>query len=445
MLMHSLSLYEKVEPKYGWPRNDLAGALATFVVGNYAAMTGEKAAEHVAAVATQLRSSAPLRAALSRQDPQALRNFFEQQAMVGTFMILAQKTHEGQPLAPEQLAQLRQQARENLRLVLMRDPAQMSIGPQGVRLPPPAAAPPGATAAPQGVSGTLWHNNYLIAGQSGVQLATLNGGPSTSVTHNREHDVYVWPDGGQYMVASVNVRYGHTDITVIDRASGKTAHQGRLTGRMHGASPSPADKRLVQVSQTYETLGPADEYILDLTTLKRLRTIADDDQFAWLPDGRFMLISRITGSMRIGSLGSTAEMVVGRLQLPEDRAMGDFSVSPNGRQLMMVLPRRAAVPRESNLWIANIDGSSLEQLTDVKAFGGARWSPDGRYVTYKVDTGHACSTAGFCAGSCDQYYTPVELRKVKGQDGQPGSRNFMITGRFGKPEPLGCSVIAWTP
>jgi hypothetical protein len=394
--------------------------------------------EDVAAVAAQLRASPAFRAALQARGPQALRDFYEQQAMAGMFMVLSQTAHEQQPLPPERLARLRDAARAQLRQALQRDPAQLSIGPQGLVI---AAAP----ARPAAVAGTLWHNSYTLNSARGVQLSPLGGGASTQLTHDRDTAVYAWPDGRHYMVTRWQVRPSATHITVIDRATGDTVLDRQAEGYLTAFQPSPVDRRLVIMRRGTGPRASMDEQVLDLQTMRSRRAIADDDHAAWMPDGRLMLIGMKTGLMRVVGVDGGPEQAVGRLPVPADRVMGEFKVSPDGRQLIVALGRRGGATRELDLWIASIDGSGLEQLTQVRAFGGATWSPDGRHVAYKVDTGHVCSTAGYCTGSCDQYYTPVELRKVRGLDGTPGSLRFTVDNRFGTSEKLGCSVLAWTP
>lgn len=136
-LAQSLEVYQKLEAKFGWTRNDVAGAVAAFLVGNYMVMTGAQVPdEDFVAVAQQLRASPQLRNTLNRQTPQALRDFYEQQAMVGTFMALAQMSNEKQPLPADRLAHLRDSARANLRMALKRDPAGMTIGPAGMTVGP---------------------------------------------------------------------------------------------------------------------------------------------------------------------------------------------------------------------------------------------------------------------------------------------------------------------
>lgn len=136
-LQQSLDVYKKLEARFNWPGNDVAGAVAAFLVGNYMVMTGQQVPdEHFVAVAAQLRASLRLRSVLAAQPAQSLRDFYEQQAMVGTFMALAQMSHDRQPLPADRLEHLRQSARANLQMALRRNPADLMLGPNGLVMAP---------------------------------------------------------------------------------------------------------------------------------------------------------------------------------------------------------------------------------------------------------------------------------------------------------------------
>lgn len=295
-----------------------------------------------------------------------------------------------------------------------------------------------------GPIGTLWHDNYALDFRSGVQLAHLDGSLPTQVTTSDEASIAVWPDGKQYVVTDWNVYDDYTDITVIDRITGNTVYQEQVDYYLRDVSPSPTSKSLVKVRYGKDSISPFEEYVLDFSTMKILYVIPEKEWFAWMPDGRFMLINIDTGNMRIVNLDTKAEIPAGNLNVPADRIIGDFSVSPTGTQFIMVMDRRGATSREPDLWIGNIDGTEFEQLTDTKLIAGANWSPDGRYVAYTTDTGSICNFGG-CLGSCEQWYTPVNLRKVQGLPNTPGSEEFRINNRQGNQQILGCSVLAWTP
>ncbi len=109
--------YHQLERKLGWPTDDVAGAMAALLAGNYMAMTGQELSdESVSAAGHQLRASASVQSLLGQLSPADRRRLYEQCAMLGTFMALANKTTQQQPA--QVVANLRQSARENLRVVI---------------------------------------------------------------------------------------------------------------------------------------------------------------------------------------------------------------------------------------------------------------------------------------------------------------------------------------
>lgn len=130
--VESMGFYQKIEAKMGWPRNDIGGALAAFIVGNYWAYTGVEVSDaQFAAVAEQLRSQPGLHASFQNSSAQALRNMYEQSAMVGAFMVLALKSME-RTADPQKQDRLRTAAGANLKQVLGIDPARLRINEQGI-------------------------------------------------------------------------------------------------------------------------------------------------------------------------------------------------------------------------------------------------------------------------------------------------------------------------
>ncbi|GAB2876103.1 hypothetical protein GCM10027277_51860 [Pseudoduganella ginsengisoli] len=130
----SMGVWMQLETKLGLPRNDVGGALAAFLVGNYMVMTGKEVSdEEFGVVVEQLRRQPSLRSTLGGQSPAALRDLYEQSAMTGTFMALAWKSQQTNPQPAAQQANLRHAARENLRTIGL-DPDRLHISARGVSL-----------------------------------------------------------------------------------------------------------------------------------------------------------------------------------------------------------------------------------------------------------------------------------------------------------------------
>jgi len=131
----SMDVYQQIAAKMGWQRDDLDGAMAAFIVGNYMVFANRAVQDgEFAAVAEQLRQGGGTRRLAEKQSPEALRNLYEKSAMVGAFMALAYKSQQ-QKAQPEHVAaNLRNSARENLKLALGTDPERLQIDERGVML-----------------------------------------------------------------------------------------------------------------------------------------------------------------------------------------------------------------------------------------------------------------------------------------------------------------------
>lgn len=125
--------YHQLEQKLGWPADDVAGAMAALLAGNYMAMTGTELSDSsVSAAGHQLRASASVQNLLTQLSAADRRRLYEQCAMLGTFMALANKTTQQQPA--NVVANLRQSARENLRVVLGDAADTLRFNEQGLQL-----------------------------------------------------------------------------------------------------------------------------------------------------------------------------------------------------------------------------------------------------------------------------------------------------------------------
>lgn len=131
----SMGVWTQLEAKLGLPRNDVGGALAAFLVGNYMVMTGKEVSdEEFGVVVEQLRRQPSMRSILGTQSPAVLRDLYEQSAMTGTFMALAYKSQQTTPQPAAQQANLRHAARENLRTIGV-DPDRVKIDARGISVP----------------------------------------------------------------------------------------------------------------------------------------------------------------------------------------------------------------------------------------------------------------------------------------------------------------------
>ena len=128
-----MPLYQQIERQLGWPQDDLPGAMAAVVAGNYMVMTSTELSDAlVAAAGNQLRASAAVQERVGLLSAADRRRLYEQCAMLGTFMAVAIKTLPQQPA--NVAANLRQSARENLHVILGSSADTVRFTPQGLWL-----------------------------------------------------------------------------------------------------------------------------------------------------------------------------------------------------------------------------------------------------------------------------------------------------------------------
>ena len=125
--------YQQIERKLGWPRDDVAGAVAALIAGNYMVMTDTTLSDPVVAAAgDQLRNSASMQETLGKLSANDRRRLYEQSAMLGTFMAAAHMSRQQQ--SKEVLLNLRDSAHKTLELLLGDRVDKLQFTPQGIRL-----------------------------------------------------------------------------------------------------------------------------------------------------------------------------------------------------------------------------------------------------------------------------------------------------------------------
>ena len=128
----TLEGYHQIESKFGLRRYDLAGAVATFVAGNYIAWRDEPFPdEHFKPLVQQMRGAlsgvSELRGA-SRAEKQEM---YEQLAILGTYMALTREGLQQQP-DPQLRASMKRAAKGYLQQFLQIDPERVRIDAHGL-------------------------------------------------------------------------------------------------------------------------------------------------------------------------------------------------------------------------------------------------------------------------------------------------------------------------
>jgi Tol biopolymer transport system component len=92
----------------------------------------------------------------------------------------------------------------------------------------------------------------------------------------------------------------------------------------------------------------------------------------WMPDGQLLLTDKD------GVHLSTADYKAAPVLIPNSQNFGDFSVSPDGKQIAFV--RRATTGAPRHIYMMNIDGSGTRQVTQsaTSEETSVQFSPDGK-------------------------------------------------------------------
>ncbi len=167
----------------------------------------------------------------------------------------------------------------------------------------------------------------------------------------------------------------------------KVSHDGRyiLTFWMPGSDPE--ERRLTifnaETGEIVKSGSPLDG-----------KTVVDSPA-AWLPDGRYILL--VGRDLYVSSPTANADTLVATLPLPDNsvfqdgRSQSGFSqltVSPDGQKIAFDWDVRRRNTADSHIFVANVDGTGLHQLTAPPdpssplnfSYGSASWSPDSRWV-----------------------------------------------------------------
>ncbi|WP_311268399.1 amidohydrolase family protein [Sphingobium sp. WCS2017Hpa-17] len=119
----------------------------------------------------------------------------------------------------------------------------------------------------------------------------------------------------------------------------------------------------------------------DSLSLQPTRTLSYDAQEGtWMqpdisPDGRTILFDLLGDIYALDAAGGTARPLLTGMAFERNPVF-----SPDGKQFAFISDRSGV----TNLWIANVDGTGLKQLshdTTVAIYTSPAWSPDGRFVT----------------------------------------------------------------
>ncbi|MDH5633232.1 MAG: Tol-Pal system beta propeller repeat protein TolB [Gammaproteobacteria bacterium] len=213
-----------------------------------------------------------------------------------------------------------------------------------------------------------------------LQIADSDGyGPVTAVTSREPLMSPAWsPDGNQ--IAYVSFEGKRSMVYIQEVATGKRERIAQFQGINSAPAWSPDGRRL---ALTLSKDGSPDIYIRDVATgrLERVTTHgAIDTEPAWSPDGRYLVFT----SDRAGG-PQIYQMDLERRELKRLTFEGDYnaraSYSVDGKRLTLVTRERGRY----HVGVLNLDGLSLQILTDSQLDESPSFAPNGRMVLYATE------------------------------------------------------------
>ncbi|HSI59244.1 MAG TPA: DUF6683 family protein [Ideonella sp.] len=132
--LQSFETYRKLEHKLGVPSNDVAGAMAAYIAGNYMALHNVEVPDaHFQRLVAQMREALGGQDSFVSASARQKRQMYEQLAMVGTFMAVARQAFLQNP-NPASEQNFRNAARANLEAALKQPADGLRLGAQGLSL-----------------------------------------------------------------------------------------------------------------------------------------------------------------------------------------------------------------------------------------------------------------------------------------------------------------------
>lgn len=242
----------------------------------------------------------------------------------------------------------------------------------------PLPTSPGTPVTGDGVNGSL-AGRILITDpdiQSDFMMLDVASGQATSIPdHYRDYltpGVSASVDGQEIIYAGDpdNRSLYHEQMNV-ERLDGTITSTFNVLGSINGVPKLSHDGQYIVAYQEYDNKsdGTSGVRIFDRQG-NTLREFPGYGDWAWLPDGRLVLGSGGYFNVTDASLQNPT------LFASMSNWFDDPDVSPDGR--------RIAFSMVGHIWVVNIDGTGLKQLTISSGIETTpSWSPDGRYVVFK--------------------------------------------------------------